>query len=70
MRVGTGEAGGTGVGEGVREILDRWIESRWPKLERRGRESPAGEENRRSGAPLPMARSSPERLVWALEATV
>ena len=26
-------------GEGVRAILDRWIESRRPRLERRGRES-------------------------------
>jgi len=26
-------------GEGVRAILDRWIESRWPRLERRGRMS-------------------------------
>ena len=41
-----------------------------PKLERRGRESLAEEENRRGGAPLPVARSSPKRLVWALEATV
>ena len=34
------------------------------------RESPAGEEYRRGGAPLPAVRSSPERLVWVLEAMV
>ena len=57
--------------EGILAILDRWIESGWPRLERRGeRESSTGEENRRGGAPLPTARSSPERLVWVLEATV
>ena len=27
------------LGEGERAILDHWIESGWPKLERRGRES-------------------------------
>ena len=26
-------------GEGVRAILDHWVESGWPRLERRGRES-------------------------------
>ena len=56
--------------EGVRAILDRWIESGRPRLKRRGRESPTEEENWRGGAPLPAARRSPERLVWALEATV
>ena len=41
-----------------------------PKLERRGRESSVEEENRRGGALLPTMRSTPERLVWVLEATV
>ena len=31
-------------GKGVQAILDPWIESAWPKLERRERESPAREE--------------------------
>ena len=35
-----------------------------------GRESSAREENRRGGASLPAVRSSPERSVRALEATV
>ena len=34
------------------------------------RESPVGEENRRDGAPLLATRSSLERLVSALEATI
>ena len=51
------------LGEGIRAILDHWIESGWPILERRERESPAGEENRCGGAPLPATRSSPERSV-------
>ena len=58
-------------GEGVRVILDHWIEFGWPRLERRGRESHRPrEENRRDGAPLPAARSSPERMIWVLEATL
>ena len=54
-------------GYGDLGLLD-WI---WTaQIRKEGGESPAGEENRCGGAPLPAARSSPERLVWALEATV
>ena len=39
LRETTGGSFANKHGEGVRAILDRWIESRRPRLERRGRES-------------------------------
>ena len=50
-------------GEGVRAILDCWIESRWPRLERRGRESRQPKKKTDTAEPHCRQRKTP-RSAW------